>query len=363
MNILLLQLKRIGDLILTTPAIAAIRATFPNATVTLIVSDENAALLPALTGIDRTFVVKRTLSDIKIFRTIWREQFDYCIDFTRNDRSALLTSFSRAKKRIVSDLIKMHSRLRASAYNEFVDLWMNDLHTVDYHLALLQPLGIQEASPALHLQLPASTRERADEIRRSFKIDNPFAIFHPGSARVEKFWEPRRWAEVIEHARSVLRVTPVLTSGDSELELKHVSEIKTNLSQPIDSLSPESSPVRVAHLSRSTPVGSIVDLTGELDLPTLGALIEQARLLVTVDTAPMHLAAAVRTPQVVLFGPTNPFHWRPRDTPASILQGKSPSPLTEFSTDQPRLPMNDISTEAVINAMDALLPATAAYSS
>ena len=74
----------------------------------------------------------------------------------------------------------------------------------------------------------------------------------------------------------------------------------------------------------------------------------------------MHLASATKTPQVILFGPTNPFHWRPRESPALILQGTSTSPSTEFVPKQPRLPMNQISTQAVINAMETLLSRLAA---
>jgi ADP-heptose:LPS heptosyltransferase len=106
---------------------------------------------------------------------------------------------------------------------------------------------------------------------------------------------------------------------------------------------------------KSNTQRKIIDLSGKTDLLTLAALIGQARLLVTVDSAPMHLAAAMRTPQVILFGPTNPFHWRPRESPALILQGKSIEPVTEFSPVQPRLPMRQVSTEAVVSAMDLLL--------
>jgi heptosyltransferase-3 len=86
-------------------------------------------------------------------------------------------------------------------------------------------------------------------------------------------------------------------------------------------------------------------------------LIEKARLLATVDSAPMHLAAAMQTPQVVLFGPTNPLHWRPRFSPALILQAGQPAPVTEFSPKQRPVPMNQISTEQVIHAMETLLKA------
>ena len=339
MNILLLQLKRIGDLILTTPAIHATRNTFPEATLTLIVSREAAALLPAIEGVDRTLILERKFSDLRIFHTVTWERFDYSIDFTRNDRSALLTSLSRAKKRIMAPRARNQSRLNASAYNELLPHRMHEMHTIDYNLALLGPLGVHDASTAIRLQLPSSALEQADKIRRSFKIVNPFIIFHPGSAWTEKFWDAQRWAKTIEHARAASGANLVITGGTSQPELKHIAEIKGKLS------------------------GIVVDLSGKTDLLALAALIAQARLVVTVDSAPMHLAAATKTPQVVLFGPTNPFHWRPRESTALILQGRSASPQLRFSHEQPGVPMNDISTEAVINAMDSLLSAPAAQGS
>lgn len=339
MNILLLQLKRIGDLVLTTPVIAALRDKFPEAVLTLIVSREGAPLLPAITGVDRTYVIQRKLSDVKIFRAVSREKFDYCIDFTGNDRSALLAWLSGAQKRIVSNWTRVQSKFRAGAYNEFVADRVSDLHTIDFHLSLIEPLGIRDASTTIKLQVPAAAREKANEIRRAHRIDHPFVIFHPGSARMEKFWHAQRWAEVIDYARTVLKFTPVLTSGNSALEQRHIAEIKSKLAQPV------------------------IDLSGKIDLLTLTALIEQARMIVTVDTAPMHLAAAMETPQVILFGPTNPFHWRPRQSSALILQGGSTSPVATFAPEQPRFSMNDISTEAVINAMNSLLSAPAVQAS
>ena len=336
MKILLLQLKRIGDLILTTPAIAALRDKFPGARITLVVARECADLLPAIASVNRTLVTRRNLMDVTMFFAVAREKFDYCIDFTRNDRSALLAFLSGAQKRVVSHRIKVQSKSRARVYNEFARHRMREMHTLDYHLALLEPLGIGNASPALHLELPRAAREKAEKLRRDAKIDNAFIIFHPGSARVEKFWGTQRWADVIDHARRDYDVDLVLTGGASEIEQEHIREIKAKLRPPI------------------------IDLSGNTDLLTLTALIAQARLLVTVDSAPMHLAAATQTPQVVLFGPTNPFHWRPRESPALIMQGESPTPVVEFSPDQARVPMKQISTKAVIGAMDSLLSAPAA---
>jgi heptosyltransferase III len=335
MKILLIQLKRIGDLILTTPAIVAVREKFPDAQVALVISSEGKALAPAIAGVNKLLVMPRGFAGFGTIASIAGGKFDYCIDFTRNDRSALLVLLSRAKKRIVSFRIKVRSKFRTRFYNEFVEHRMRDMHVIDYHLGLLAPLGISAASRAVHLELPKSARETADDLLETQNIRRPFIIFHPGSARAEKFWNAQRWAEVINYAADNHDVDLVLTGATSPLEQTHIGDIKS----------------KVRH--------RVVDLSGKTDLLTLAALIAKARLLITVDSAPMHLAAASRTPQVILFGPTNPFHWRPLESPALILQGTSTSPFTEFVSKQPRLPMNQISTQAVIDAMETLLSAPA----
>jgi predicted lipopolysaccharide heptosyltransferase III len=331
MKILLLQLKRIGDLILTTPAVAALREHLPDAEMTMVVSSECADLLPAISGVDRILMARRDLRDLGLFFAVAGKRFDYCIDFTRNDRTAFLAFLSRARKRIVSYRVRDQSKSRARLYTDFVDVRARDLHTIDYNLALLEPLGIRDVSCPLQLQLLQSAHEKADALRCNWNVNKPYVVLHPGSARQEKLWDARRWVQVIERFGRDDDFDLVLTSGASKHEQAHIAAIKNETRQ------------------------QIIDLSGKTDLLTLAALIGQARLLVTVDSAPMHFAAATHTPQVILFGPTNPFHWRPRESPALILQGKSPVPVAQFSPVQPRLPMSQISTEAVIGAMDLLL--------
>ena len=331
MKILLLQLKRIGDLILTTPAIAALRESFPEAQITLVVSNECADLLPAISNIDRILIARRNARDLALFFSVAATRFDYCVDFTRNDRSASLAFLSGARRRVASYRVREQAKTRARAYTDFVGVRMRDMHTIDYHLALLEPLGAHNASTAPRLDLPPSAYETAETLRRNWNVTEPYVVLHPGSARQEKLWQPARWAEVIDHFSPSHGIDLVLTSGASPDEQAHVAAIKNSTQQPV------------------------IDLSGKTDLLTLAALIGQARLLVTVDSAPMHLAAATQTPQVVLFGPTNPFHWRPLQSHALILQGEAASPVTEFSPVASRMPMHQISTEAVINAMNSLL--------
>jgi predicted lipopolysaccharide heptosyltransferase III len=336
MTILLLQLKRIGDLILTTPAIAALRKNYPDAHVILAVSNECTQLLPAISKVDRVLIARRNLRDVAMVSSVAGNRFDYCVDFTRNDRSAFLTLLSGARRRVASYRVREQSKTRARVYTDLVGVRVRDMHTIDYNLALLEPLGVHAASAAPQLDLPRTALENADRLRRDRKIMRPYVILHPGSARREKLWDAARWAAVIEHFSQHNQLEVVLTSGPSADEQAHIAAITRHTRQ------------------------KFIDLSGKTDLLTLAALIGQAQLLVTVDSAPVHFAAATHTPQVILFGPTNPFHWQPTHSPAVILHGKSGVPVTEFAPVRPRFLMSDISTEAVISAMDSLLPRRAA---
>ena len=336
MNILLIQLKRIGDLILTTPAIAALREKFPEATLSLVVSPAVEGLLPAISGVDKVFVVRGKADDALDWIALAWGRFDYCLDFTRNDRSSFLTLLSQARKRITSDHPNLRTKIRARSYNEFVESPVRSLHTVDYHLALLKPLGIHDASRAIRLDLPDSTVKKAEQLLQAALAGDEFVIFHPGSARAEKFWEVERWARLIDHCAQERQLKCVLTGGRAPVERTQIAAIK------------------------SATRSEVIDLSGRTDLLTLAALVREARLLITVDSAPMHFAAAWETPQVVLFGTTNPFHWHPRSKSAVVLLGEFQGPVSEFQPRQPAVPMNQISTQSVIDAMESLLSAPAA---
>lgn len=334
MNILLLQLKRIGDFILTTPAIAALRKHLPEARLTLVTSPVCEELLPALPPLDRVLPMRAKVGEISEWFASSGTNYEYCIDFTRNDRSALLSLLSCARKRITADHQNLRKKIRSLIYNQLVDCPVRLMHTVDYHLGFLTPLGISEASPKVPFTLPESALEKADQLCRE-KIGEEFLVVHPGSARENKFWEADRWAEVINHFAGGRALKCVVTGGSSSQERDHIAKIKS--------------------LTRC----DVIDLSRQLDLLTLAALIQKSRLLATIDSAPMHLAGAMRIPQVALFGPTNPFHWRPRSSPVVILRGGTQGPVTDFSPYQTAVPMNEISTTQVIDGMESLLSAPA----
>ena len=339
MRILAIQLKRIGDLVLTTPALHALRSAGTH--VTLAVTEGSAALLPMLTDLVDTPLVYRSRGGNRtLWRQLWNGKFDACVDFTGRDRSALMTMASRAKTRVIAQAALRKGRWRRLCYNTVADAPVRSRHTVDHYLDHLAPLGLPPVSPVDFsagpvLRLPPENGTRAAEILAAHGIGatEEFFVVHPGSARSEKYWLPARWAEVITYCQQELHRRCVLTGGKGDpVEDHHLAEI------------------RIALAERNQ---TCVDLAGQLDLATLTAVLARASLFLGVDSGPMHLAAAWQRPQIVLFGPTNPFHWRPRHPGCLVLQaGHGDAPVREFTERSPGGPLDLISTRAVINCIE-----------
>ena len=339
-RILALQLKRIGDLVLTTPALSALKSA--GAHVTLVVMDGTAALSPMLEGtVDAMLVYRSQGGNRTLWKQIWRGGFDACVDFTGRDRSALMTLVSRAAIRVIARPALRKSRWRRLCYNAVADAPVRSRHTVDHyldHLAPLQPLlpsalpDDPAAGPVLHLSPEAAARAAQTLAAHHIGANEEFFVVHPGSARPEKYWRPERWAEVIAFCQGTLQRRCVLTGGSGDpTEIAHLACLRTAL---------------------ATLGQSCVDLTGQLDLTTLAAVLSRARLFLGVDSGPVHLAAAWRRPQIVLFGPTNPFHWRPRHPGGLVLQaGHGDVPVREFAERSPGGPLDLISTRAVIDCI------------
>ena len=318
MKILVLQLKRIGDLIVTAPALAALRRAHPEPRITLVSDRSTCDLLPAFQMADRTFTYGRSGGNGELWRHLAFERYDLCFDYTGNDRSALFSLLSKAPRRVAFNWAKK-SRVRSVVYNMWVDSAVRDHHTIDHYLHMVSAEVSQQEQAPLPLQIPSPVHAAA---RALVDVDD-FAILHPGTARPEKYWVPQRWAEVMAFVENELGLPVYITGSPDVYEQAHLAEIRHSATTPWR------------------------DLTGKIDLLTLMSLAEKARLFLSVDSAPMHMAAMFGTPQVALFGPTNPFHWRPRHPRARVIM---PTGLaTSFTPRHPKGQLVDISTEMVID--------------
>lgn len=322
MNILVIQLKRLGDTLLVTPVLAALRARFPDARMVL-VTDPLSASLEAMMPVDQCIVPAR--QGIRAWRSIWATNFDICLDFSGTDRSALATALSGASKRATYRRFQKKP-FRRWIYNVWADSSVRDRHTADHHADLLLPLGISMDSGRIALSIPPGVEKEVAEKLKA--VPDRFAVIHAGSARSEKFWMPDRWAMVVNHLEKRWGVASILTGTDSAEEKGQVAGI-----------------IRIA--------GAGADWTGSLSLPQLTAVLRRAVIFCGVDSAPLHLCDAMDTPCVGLFGPTNPYHWRPRFAPSRILRAGWDG--EEFQPGQRGGGMESLSAERVIREVDHLM--------
>jgi ADP-heptose:LPS heptosyltransferase len=164
--------------------------------------------------------------------------------------------------------------------------------------------------------------------------DEPYAVLHPGTARWEKFWLVERWVEVARHLIETHNFRIVITTNRDELEFAHASEIQSAIGNPRSAI--------------ETPA----------DLCVFASILANARLVISVDTAAVHLAAAFQRPQIALFGPTNPFHWRPRHDRAAVISAAQPgAPMSNFTPRMKGAAMEYIPASTVVGAADGLLRA------
>lgn len=334
MKILILQLKRIGDVILTTPVIRSLREEFPDAHLTLAVDSSCAGLLDAI-DVDERLVHHKAGGWNGFFGlNSWMKDDlpsfhgDYCLDFTGTDRSGLMAFLASSQRKVTYERFRSKF-LRRFVYTDFVDSSVRERHTADHHTDMLRPLGITREGVPLDLRLPEAVVAETRALLANSGVTGPYAVIHAGTARSEKYWLSESWICVMEFISAQYGLTLVLTGSKDLSEQEHLAAIRRGFSGPC------------------------VDLSGKTGLVGLAALIQGAKVFCGVDTAALHLADAMRTPAVALFGPTNPYHWRPRHTRAVVLRADTSEP---FSPKQKGGSMDHIAPAKVIEGLRELLP-------
>jgi ADP-heptose:LPS heptosyltransferase len=328
-SILVIQLKRLGDVILTTPALSALCQMFPRARITLLLHRQGSAVAPAISNVDEVWFHDRKS---KLWLDLLRNRFDVCLDFTGNDRSALFTFLSKAPRRLGFSFVTKYV-IRSWVYTELALSPVQNKHTIDHYLDLVRLLGNPGPNTAVSLWLPEGVERSAETLRREIGLPERYFVIHPGTARREKYWLPDQWATIIAWVQQRWQIPCLITGGQKPFELQHINEIMQRLGDRT----------------------SVLNLAGKVDFLTAAAMIRGAAFFVGVDTAAAHLASAFGIPEVVLFGPTNPYHWQPRHTLGKVVRSGFEAPLTLFEPRQKGAPMNELSTDVVFYAIEAAL--------
>lgn len=301
-RILLLRLERIGDLLMILSALADIRAAFPSAEIDLVVGSWNrdlAALIPAIDRVETMDVPWLTREEhgaswADLIRQAhgWRSRkYDLVINFEPDVRSNLLARLSGAKRRLGYWTGGGRSLLTESfAYEP-------ERHVADNARQLVARAAGRAAldgTPRVaRLELPGEAIAEATALLGG--AARPLVGVHVSGGRESKQWHLDRFAEVARALATTRNATIVLTGGPGDRAL-------------VDSVKRQLSGVRV------------IDVSGDRALPVVAALLARLDVLVTGDTGPMHLAAAVGTPLVALFGPSNPIRYGPLADAATVLR-------------------------------------------
>lgn len=314
-RILLLRLERIGDLLMTLDAIAAVRALAPTAEIDLVVGSWNAPLARLIAAVNRVETLDASwlardgagVSVVELMRRAlaWRRRrYDLAINFEGDVRSNLLLALSGAARRVGFDMAgggpaltervghrpREHTsanvmRLVGHAFEKGKkgsDPFFDDL--------ALRKGGLTPFLPSPFLPVPEQARRDATRLLAGRADRRPLIGVHSAGGREVKQWAPERLAEVATRLARERGATIVLTGDASDRAL-------------VD---------RVKALLDPAPGGiDAIDVAGNLDLVALAALLERLDLFITADTGPMHLAAAVGTPIVAIFGPSDPARYGP----------------------------------------------------
>ncbi len=338
-RILAIQMKRIGDLILTAPALSRLRRARPGAEITLLTMGAAGQLATAIPSIDRHLNYRYRHPNLAIWSSLLWDRYDTVLDFNGSDRTAFLTGLSRAGRRAGYGK-RARGFWRELAYTDICGAKLRDFHTIDHLAALLDAADIP-ALPGTEptLTIPEPVQVKIDAMLRDRGLAGGFVVVHPGTARAEKYWLPERWAEVIRECATSARGLPcVITGGNDAHERGHLGDILRCLKHG------------------KAGGGAPTLLAGKLSLLETAAVIRRARLVLGVDTAAMHLAAAFEVPEVVLFGPTNPYHWRPRQRHCRVILAGHPGHMTDadYRQREEERPMEAITSAQVIEAMAGL---------
>jgi len=306
-SFLLLRFRRLGDIVLTTPAVALLKRGFPDASVTYVVEEPYRRLVEGHPAIDKVIVVpaKQNRSDfIRLIKAVRKERYDVLLDFHGGPRASWITLFSGAGLKI-GHAIKSKSFL----YDKTVPRRGTGalLHSVETHAGLVRALGLdfsKEDIPALSLP-PARPEEvvRVDALAaeiapgRDGRIPLPLIVLHIGAGNAFRDWGEENAAALAARFLEIpgTAVAAIGGEGDRPRETRIAERLASRRFFP---------------------------LCGRLNFVEIRELIGRASLFAGPDSGPMHLAASTGTPIVVYFGPTLPAvfgPWRPGLNPANTV--------------------------------------------
>ena len=274
-RILVVALRRLGDVLLTTPLVRSIKRAWPGATIDMLVFENTAPILQGNPDIDNVIVMPEragALQSLRLAARLWR-RYALAVTTQAGDRPTVF-AIAAGRKRVGPVQARLSGRVVRWIFDRSVDM-QNGIHRVEENLLLAGLLGIEP-----HPQMVAPRAA----LPATAKPDQPYVVIHAAPFFRYKQWHREGWRTV---AGDLLRrgFAIVATGGPGDDERRYLDDVWRDL------------PVR--------------RLDGQLAWPQIAALLFDARAYVGPDTSVTHLAAATGCPTVALYGPTDPRVWGP----------------------------------------------------
>lgn len=308
------QHNQMGDMVCATPALRAIRETWPGARITLVTAPVNVEVVRHNPDLDDVLTFEqpmwrrphRLLRFLGAVRGTGADLAFVLCSVSFSVTSAAIALASGARWVVGAESGPFGHDLSRHAFSlELPVVPVLDAHAVAHSLAPLQAVGVTTADPQPVVVPDPVEREAAARIRRDLDLAPGFWAVHPGAGKTQNVWPAERFAEVVGRA---------LAEGVDVLVLHG----------PADAAALEGLRTRVA-----AGVGGRLKVAPALTVGTAAALLDEADRFLCNDTGIMHVAGALGVPTVALFGPTDPALWKPPSRRVVALRGSR-------CTDDPR---------------------------
>ncbi|MFH1784215.1 MAG: glycosyltransferase family 9 protein [bacterium] len=280
-KILIIQLRRIGDVLLTTPVIESLREHFPQSSIDFLVEEPANEVVQGNPYLDNVIISRKGFFDqVKLIKKIRQTGYDMVIDFLGNPRSAWICFFSSGGYRVGFDF-----RGRQFAYNIIVQRDKSIEYAVDFKMQALGKIGITLPRKEMFFAITPEAQSFADKFLDAHRKDGRiFVGITSCSRRSARMWLKEYFAQIADVLIEKYNSQVILFWGPGE-------------KKRID---------KIASLMRNKPV-----IAPAVTLKQLGALISRCKLMITNDNGPMHIAVSVGTPTVTIYGPTSQYNWNP----------------------------------------------------
>jgi predicted lipopolysaccharide heptosyltransferase III len=291
-RILLIKMRYIGDVILTTPLLPLLAKRFPSASLSFLVNPGTDEVLQGNPFLDRILVLPRSgwKDQVTFIHSLRKQKYDGVLDLTDGDRSAFISLASGARFRVG---FNRDGRWRGKLYTHVLPSDYGSMHMVDYHGQVLKVLGISDAVGRPEMYLRKNEEDEAERIIQKLVPDGrPMVLLYPAARYIFKAWPIERFAALADRLEG---------QGVGVAVIGHQRE--------------EALGRRLLELCRSKPA----NLMGATNLRLLGALMKFSSLVIGNDGGPLHMAGAVGCPVLGLFGPSDPRVWAPRGSQVSVI--------------------------------------------